>query len=198
MRRTHSPRWNRSEPSAEPPDQMMGPGICGRGPSVARRNLNSFRQKRLNWKTGQRPRLRASAEAAETYGRTGTPFGALDSAELVRGTLPLLWFASQVRGWVRSGRRAVPGILIVTVLFTSDIQQYGRFGTVPHRFDLWLEPPRLSRSTVLMILLHAPINLWARAITAVPQHASIAHRCPDVMLWTAPPPARECHGCGCC
>src|SRR5437868_847983 len=22
--------------------------------------------------------------------------------------------------------------------------------------------------------------------------------CPLLMLWTAPPPARECHGCGCC
>jgi hypothetical protein len=21
--------------------------------------------------------------------------------------------------------------------------------------------------------------------------------CPLLMLWTAPPPARECHGCGC-
>ena len=23
-------------------------------------------------------------------------------------------------------------------------------------------------------------------------------RSPLLMLWTAPPPARECHGCGCC
>jgi hypothetical protein len=27
---------------------------------------------------------------------------------------------------------------------------------------------------------------------------SLHCRSPEVMLWTAPPPARECHRCGCC
>jgi hypothetical protein len=28
--------------------------------------------------------------------------------------------------------------------------------------------------------------------------ATTANQCPLLMLWTAPPPARECHECGCC
>ena len=27
---------------------------------------------------------------------------------------------------------------------------------------------------------------------------SVARQCPLLMLWTAPPPARECHESGCC
>jgi len=65
-RRTQMPRWNWSEPLVEPPEQMSGPGIWGRGPSAARRNLNSLRQKRLNGKIGQEPQLTASAGAADS------------------------------------------------------------------------------------------------------------------------------------
>jgi hypothetical protein len=92
MRRTHSPRWNRSELSVDPLEQMMGPGICGHGPSAVRRNLNSFAQKRLHRKTGQEPRLTASAEAAE---HPNSSKGASDlcksnSRKLVGCALPLL------------------------------------------------------------------------------------------------------------
>lgn len=70
------------------------------------------------------------------------------------------------RGWIRSARSAVPGILIITALFTIlHMPQYDWFGIVQlSLIGLLLCWARwLSGSTILTILLHALMNLWAIA-----------------------------------
>ncbi len=97
------------------------------------------------------------------------------------GALPLFLFASifvaplyeeivfrgfLYRGWIRSARSAVPGILIITALFAlMHVKQANWYGIVQvFLIGLTLGWARwLSGSTVLTILLHTLSNLWATA-----------------------------------
>jgi uncharacterized protein len=94
------------------------------------------------------------------------------------GMLPLLWFALVIaapvaeeimfrgflfRGWVRSERSAIPGILIISALFAAIHVQYDWFGILQVFFiGLLLAIVRWrSGSTLLTILMHVLINFWA-------------------------------------
>jgi len=100
------------------------------------------------------------------------------------GALPLLWFALVIaapaaeevifrgflfRGWVRSGRSAIPGILVITVLFAIVHLQYDWFGIVQvFLIGLILAWARWrSGSVLLTIAMHALTNLWATLETMV-------------------------------
>ena len=74
------------------------------------------------------------------------------------------------------------------------IQFGGRVGGRTH------PTPRLGRLRCLLraIVLSAQ---QLRQLGEVRRHAAVAERrtptvCPELMLWAAPPPARECHGYG--
>jgi len=94
------------------------------------------------------------------------------------GMLPLFWFALVIaapvaeeimfrgflfRGWVRSERSAIPGILIISALFAAIHVQYDWFGILQVFFiGLLLAVVRWrSGSTLLTILMHVLANLWA-------------------------------------
>lgn len=94
------------------------------------------------------------------------------------GALPLLWLAFVVaapvaeeiifrgflfRGWVTSARSTVPGILIISALFAVIHIQYDWFGVLQVFFiGLLLALARWrSGSTLLTIVMHVLINLWA-------------------------------------
>jgi uncharacterized protein len=96
------------------------------------------------------------------------------------GMLPLFWFALVIaapvaeeimfrgflfRGWVRSERMAIPGILIISALFAAIHVQYDWFGILQVFFiGALLGLTRWkSGSTVLTILMHVLINVWATA-----------------------------------
>jgi membrane protease YdiL (CAAX protease family) len=108
-----------------------------------------------------------------------TPFQ-VDTYRTARndGTLPLLWltfvFVAPVaeeimfrgflfRGWVRSERGAIPGILVISLLFAAIHVQYDWFGMLQVFFiGLLLAIARWrSGSTLLTILMHVLTNLWA-------------------------------------
>ncbi len=108
-----------------------------------------------------------------------TPFQ-VDTYRTARndGTLPLLWltfvfvapFAEEImfrgflfRGWVRSERSAIPGILVISLLFAAIHVQYDWFGMLQVFFiGLLLAIARWrSGSTLLTILMHVLTNLWA-------------------------------------
>jgi uncharacterized protein len=67
------------------------------------------------------------------------------------------------RGWVRSERSAIPGILIISALFAAIHVQYDWFGMLQVFFiGLLLAIARWrSGSTLLTILMHVIANLWA-------------------------------------
>lgn len=94
------------------------------------------------------------------------------------GTLPLLWLTLVVaapiaeeiifrgflyRGWVTSERSAAPAILIISALFAIIHVQYDWYGILQvFLIGLALGWARwLSGSTLLTILMHALMNLWA-------------------------------------
>ena len=96
------------------------------------------------------------------------------------GMLPLLWLALVIaapvaeeiifrgflfRGWVRSERAAVPGVVLISALFAAIHPQYDWFGILQVFFiGLLLGWARWrSGSTMLTILMHVWINLWATA-----------------------------------
>jgi uncharacterized protein len=100
------------------------------------------------------------------------------------GMLPLFWFALVIaapvaeeimfrgylyRGWVRSERMAIPGILIISALFAAIHIQYDWFGILQVFFiGLLLGLVRWkSGSTVLTILMHVLINAWATTETVI-------------------------------
>jgi membrane protease YdiL (CAAX protease family) len=108
-----------------------------------------------------------------------TPFQ-VDTYRTARdsGTLPLLWLTFVIaapvaeeiifrgflfRGWVRSERSAVPGILVISALFAVIHVQYDWFGILQVFFiGLLLAIVRWrSGSTLLTILMHVLANLWA-------------------------------------
>jgi len=108
-----------------------------------------------------------------------TPFQ-VDTYRTARdsGTLSLLWltfvFVAPVaeeimfrgflfRGWVRSERSAIPGILIISALFAAIHVQYDWFGMLQVFFiGLLLAIARWrSGSTLLTIPMHMIANLWA-------------------------------------
>jgi len=108
-----------------------------------------------------------------------TPFQ-VDTYRTARngGTLTLLWltfvFVAPVgeeimfrgflfRGWVRSERSAIPGILVISLLFAAIHVQYDWFGMLQVFFiGLLLAIARWrSGSTLLTILMHVLTNLWA-------------------------------------
>jgi membrane protease YdiL (CAAX protease family) len=94
------------------------------------------------------------------------------------GMLPLFWFALVIaapvaeeivfrgflfRGWVRSERAALPGIVLISALFAAIHMQYDWYGILQvffigllFGFVRWR-----SGSTLLTILLHVLANLWA-------------------------------------
>jgi membrane protease YdiL (CAAX protease family) len=95
-----------------------------------------------------------------------------------QGGLVLLWTAFVIaaplseeivfrgflfRGWVRSPRGVWPGILLISAFFAALHIQYDLFGIVQVFFiGVALGWARWwSGSTVLTILMHATINLWA-------------------------------------
>jgi uncharacterized protein len=100
------------------------------------------------------------------------------------GMLPLLWLALVIaapvaeeiifrgflfRGWVRSERTAVPGVVLISALFAAIHPQYDWFGILQVFFiGLLLGFTRWrSGSTILTILMHVWINLWATAQTMI-------------------------------
>ena len=100
------------------------------------------------------------------------------------GMLPLLWLALVIaapvaeeiifrgflfRGWVRSERAAVPGVVVISALFAAIHPQYDWFGILQVFFmGLLLGFARWrSGSTILTILMHVWINLWATAETMI-------------------------------
>jgi membrane protease YdiL (CAAX protease family) len=100
------------------------------------------------------------------------------------GTLPLLWITLVIaapvaeeiifrgflfRGWVTSPRSAVPAILLISALFAIIHLQYDWFGILQVFFiGLVLAWARWwTGSTLLTILMHALINLWATVQTLV-------------------------------
>jgi membrane protease YdiL (CAAX protease family) len=108
-----------------------------------------------------------------------TPFQ-VDTYRTARdgGTLPLLWLTFVIvapvaeeimfrgflfRGWVTSERSAIPAILVISLLFAAIHVQYDWFGILQVFFvGLLLGLVRWrSGSTVLTILMHVLINLWA-------------------------------------
>ena len=108
-----------------------------------------------------------------------TPFQ-VDTYRTARdgGTLLLLWLTFVVvapvaeeimfrgflfRGWVTSERSAIPAILVISLLFAAIHVQYDWFGILQVFFvGLLLGLVRWrSGSTVLTILMHVLINLWA-------------------------------------
>jgi membrane protease YdiL (CAAX protease family) len=108
-----------------------------------------------------------------------TPFQ-VDTYRTARsgGTLSLLWltfvFVAPVaeeimfrgflfRGWVKSERSAIPGILVISLLFAAIHVQYDWFGMLQVFFiGLLLAIARWrSGSTLLTILMHVLTNLWA-------------------------------------
>jgi membrane protease YdiL (CAAX protease family) len=116
-----------------------------------------------------------------------TPFQ-VDTYRTARdsGTLPLslLWltfvFAAPVaeeimfrgflfRGWVRSERSAIPGILVISLLFAAIHVQYDWFGILQVFLGGlllgWLRWG--SGSTLLTFWLHALTNIWATAQSAI-------------------------------
>jgi len=100
------------------------------------------------------------------------------------GMLPLLWFALVIaapiaeeimfrgylyRGWVRSERMAIPGILIISALFAAIHVQYDWFGILQVFFiGLLFGLARWkSGSTTLTILMHVFANFWATIETMI-------------------------------
>ena len=73
------------------------------------------------------------------------------------------------RGWVRSSRSAVPGIVAISALFAAMHVQYDLFGIAQvfliGLFFAWIR--WRSGSTLLTILLHATSNLWATLETMI-------------------------------
>jgi len=59
------------------------------------------------------------------------------------------------------------------------------------------EPPAFGRQFLQSKVRN---NGWpsARSYSATTRERLALRGCPFMMLWTAPPPARECHGCGRC
>ncbi len=114
-----------------------------------------------------------------------TPFQ-VDTYRTARdgGTLPLLWFTFVIaapvaeeiifrgflfRGWVTSERSAIPGILVISALFAVIHIQYDWFGILQvFCIGLLLGVARWrSGSTVLTMLMHMLINLWATVETVI-------------------------------
>ena len=119
---------------------------------------------------------------AVTYllGRDIVPPFQVDTYQSARdaGMLPLFWFALVIaapvaeeivfrgflfRGWVRSERAALPGIVLISALFAAIHMQYDWFGVLQVfciglllGFTRWR-----SGSTLLTILMHVLANLWA-------------------------------------
>jgi uncharacterized protein len=108
-----------------------------------------------------------------------TPFQ-VDTYRTARdsGALPLLWLTFVVlapvaeeimfrgflyRGWVRSERSAIPGVLIISALFAAIHIQYDWFGILQVFFiGLLLAIARWrTGSTLLTILMHVLANFWA-------------------------------------
>jgi hypothetical protein len=100
------------------------------------------------------------------------------------GMLPLFWFALVIaapiaeeimfrgylyRGWVRSERMAIPGILIISALFAAIHVQYDWFGILQVFFiGLLFGLVRWkSGSTMLTILMHVFANFWATVETMI-------------------------------
>jgi membrane protease YdiL (CAAX protease family) len=119
---------------------------------------------------------------AVTYllGRDIVPPFQVDTYQSARdaGMLPLFWFALVIaapvaeeivfrgflfRGWVRSERAALPGIVLISALFAAIHMQYDWFGILQVFFiGLLLGFTRWrSGSTLLTILMHVLANLWA-------------------------------------
>ena len=114
-----------------------------------------------------------------------TPFQ-VDTYRTARdsGTLSLLWIAIVIvapvaeeimfrgflfRGWVRSERSAIPGILIISLVFAAIHIQYDWFGILQVFFIglLFAIVRWRSGSTLLTILLHVLANLWATVETMI-------------------------------
>ena len=51
---------------------------------------------------------------------------------------------------------------------------------------------------VMFVKARAVMWLTKRYFSRSDGAEKIIVQCPLLMLWTAPPPARECHECGCC
>ena len=100
------------------------------------------------------------------------------------GTLPLLWFTFVVvapageeimfrgflyRGWVRSRRAVVPGVVIISILWTVLHAQYDWLGLLQvFLMGLLFGWARWrSGSAVLTLLMHGIANLWAMLETVV-------------------------------
>ena len=100
------------------------------------------------------------------------------------GALPLLWFTFVVaapageeimfrgflyRGWVRSQRTAVPGVLVLSALWAIIHVQYDWFGLLQiFLMGLLLGWARWrSGSAALTLLMHGIANLWAMLETVV-------------------------------
>jgi membrane protease YdiL (CAAX protease family) len=114
-----------------------------------------------------------------------TPFQ-VDTYRTARdsGTLSLLWITIVIvapvaeeimfrgflfRGWVRSENSAIPGILVISLLFAAIHVQYDWFGILQVFFiGLLLGIARwLSGSTLLTILMHMLANLGATIETMI-------------------------------
>jgi len=100
------------------------------------------------------------------------------------GMLPLFWFALVIaapvaeeivfrgflfRGWVRSERAALPGVVLISLLFAVIHMQYDWFGVLQVFFiGLLFGLVRWrSGSTLLTILMHVLANLWATVETMI-------------------------------
>jgi membrane protease YdiL (CAAX protease family) len=114
-----------------------------------------------------------------------TPFQ-VDTYRTARdsGTLSLLWITFVIvaplaeeimfrgflfRGWVRSETSAIPGILVISLLFAAIHVQYDWFGILQVFFiGLLLAIARWrTGSTLLTILMHVLANLWATIETMI-------------------------------
>jgi hypothetical protein len=47
-------------------------------------------------------------------------------------------------------------------------------------------------------VLNSAFGLITLEAEEIPAANLLRRICPLLMLWTAPPPALKCHGCGCC
>jgi len=105
------------------------------------------------------------------------------------GALPLLWFTLIIvapfgeevtfrgflyRGWVRTVRGVVPGVLLISVFWALIHVQYDWFGIIQvFSLGLFLGWARWwSGSTTLTFFLHAAANLWATVETLVKLQAA--------------------------
>ena len=167
---------------------------------LEQQSFNSVGANVPSWHLLQKRREKGLARTGNARVRKGMIQVAWRFLDFQKGSALAKWYRARTENAPRLRKKMI--VALARKLLTDRLQSGG---AVSERAYRPIATPALVPTSLLFFVVSE--KSWTSTVVADDQFTALASGCPAsllpcicrlLMLWTAPPPARKCQGCGCC